>query len=348
MGQKAHPKTLRIGKFNEWNSIYHEKKLSEFKTYSFQDLNFKSFLRKFLKDNGMILSKLRLKYTNNSVIISISYYLSFESIFYNNIKAKNIRLIPKEKPKKQKTSNLYLKTTKKYLSYKQLKNKIYYKKLTKTKNTIQKELNRTKIKRIKTLKFYKNKEAINNNANLNQMENKSFLEKLLNNLKLFNKKNKNIFITFEQLNKNVKSIITKTKIKSIKKILVKLRKYKQSEFFKEGLNMMFLSINNCKNSPILLSQFISNNLKKLKRHNFFLRFIKTSLGLFTNKVFSDLKGIRIKIKGRLNGTPRARHKIIKIKNGVSALTLNSNINYSESVAFTTNGTIGVKVWVEEN
>lgn len=347
MGQNVHPKALRIGKFDKWDSVYHEKKLSEFKTYSFQDLNLKNFLRKFFKDNGMILNKLKLKYTNNSVIISISYYLSFESILYNNTKTKNIKLIPKEKPKKQKTSRIYLKTTKKYLSYKQLKNKIYYKKLIKTKNTIQKELNRIKIKRIKTLKFYKNKNVINNNKNLNQMENKSFLEKLLNNLKLFNKKSKNIFVTFEQLNKNVKSIITKTKIKYIKKILVKLRKYKQSEFFKEGLNMMFLSVN-CKNSSTLLSQFISNNLKKLKRHNFFLRFIKTSLGLFTNKMFSNLKGIKIKIKGRLNGTPRARHKIIKIKNGVSALTLNSNINYSESVAFTTNGTIGVKVWVEEN
>ena len=173
MGQNVHPKALRIGKFDKWDSVYHEKKLSEFKTYSFQDLNLKNFLRKFFKDNGMILNKLKLKYTNNSVIISISYYLSFESILYNNTKTKNIKLIPKEKPKKQKTSRIYLKTTKKYLSYKQLKNKIYYKKLIKTKNTIQKELNRIKIKRIKTLKFYKNKNVINNNKNLNQMENKS-------------------------------------------------------------------------------------------------------------------------------------------------------------------------------
>ena len=352
MGQKVNPNILSIGRLGEWDSTYHEKKISELEKYSFQDLNFKKFLKKVLRDNGMIINKLKLKYTSNSLIVLISYYLSFELTFYSSsIKSKKIKLVPKEKPKKQKTSKIYIKTNKKYLNYKKLKNKIFYKKLRKntsikTKNIIKKELNLTKVKRISTLKFHKNKNIINN-KNLNQIENNSFLEKLFNSLKLFNKKNKYISITFEQLNKNIKHTITKTKIKYIKKILVKLRRYKQSEFFKEGLNTMFIGVNT-ENSSNLLSKFISNNLKKLKRHNFFLRFVKTGLGLFTNKMFSNLKGIKIKIKGRLNGTPRARHKIIKIKNGVSTLTLNSKVNYSESTAFTSNGTLGVKVWVQES
>jgi small subunit ribosomal protein S3 len=55
--------------------------------------------------------------------------------------------------------------------------------------------------------------------------------------------------------------------------------------------------------------------------------------------------MKIKISGRLNGRPRAKHRIISIGNGVPAITLNSNIDYAESTAYTLNGTLGIKVWV---
>ena len=66
-----------------------------------------------------------------------------------------------------------------------------------------------------------------------------------------------------------------------------------------------------------------------------------------NKEFSKCKGIKIKIKGRFNGAPRARDKYILIGNGVPALTIDSKIDYAEDVSFTANGTFGVKVWINE-
>ena len=69
--------------------------------------------------------------------------------------------------------------------------------------------------------------------------------------------------------------------------------------------------------------------------------------LFFNKTFSKCKGIKIKVKGRFNGAPRAKDKLINIKNGVPTLTINSKIDYAETTSFSPNGTFGVKVWIDE-
>ena len=107
-----------------------------------------------------------------------------------------------------------------------------------------------------------------------------------------------------------------------------------------------LSIVRNKNSSILLANFIADQLGKVKRHNFFLRFIKSGLGLFTHKKLSTLKGIKIKIKGRLNGRQRARHRILKIRKAIPVQTFQSKLNYSEATSFSKNGTLGIKIWLE--
>ena len=98
-----------------------------------------------------------------------------------------------------------------------------------------------------------------------------------------------------------------------------------------------------KESSKLLAQFLSNELKRLKHHNFFIRFIQNTLKLFKNNLFSKFKGVKIEIKGRLNRHPRAKKKIIKIANSVSVLKIESIIDYSEKTVFTPNGTLGIKV-----
>jgi ribosomal protein S3 len=57
-----------------------------------------------------------------------------------------------------------------------------------------------------------------------------------------------------------------------------------------------------------------------------------------------IKGIKIKIKGRINRRPRAKYRIITIGN-IPFMTLKSDIDYSETTAYTSNGTLGVKVWI---
>jgi len=99
-----------------------------------------------------------------------------------------------------------------------------------------------------------------------------------------------------------------------------------------------------KRSSELLSQYIAIYFKKFKKHNFFLAFIKNTLKIFLKKNFSNIKRIKIALKGRFNGAPRAKKRLLSIGGTPPSLTLDSDINYSESTSFTSNGTFGIKVW----
>jgi small subunit ribosomal protein S3 len=61
---------------------------------------------------------------------------------------------------------------------------------------------------------------------------------------------------------------------------------------------------------------------------------------------SNVDGIKILIKGRLNGVPRAKKKLILVGN-VTTQKIEKNLDYSETTSYTTNGTFGVKVWISE-
>jgi small subunit ribosomal protein S3 len=58
----------------------------------------------------------------------------------------------------------------------------------------------------------------------------------------------------------------------------------------------------------------------------------------------DVKGAKIKVSGRLDGAEIARSE--QVSGGSLPLqTLRANIDYGEATAFTTFGTIGIKVWI---
>ncbi len=60
----------------------------------------------------------------------------------------------------------------------------------------------------------------------------------------------------------------------------------------------------------------------------------------------DVKGAKIRVSGRLDGAEIARTE--RLSNGTLPLqTLRSNIDYAEATAFTTFGTIGVKIWINK-
>jgi len=58
----------------------------------------------------------------------------------------------------------------------------------------------------------------------------------------------------------------------------------------------------------------------------------------------DIKGAKIVVKGRLNGAEIARKEWLK-KGRIPLQTLRSNIDYARATAYTTYGTIGIKVWI---
>ena len=172
-----------------------------------------------------------------------------------------------------------------------------------------------------------------------------FLHQLFESLSLFVDRKFNIALTLKQLNNTINNNLTKSESQLLTKNLVKLRRYQDNEFFKEGVHILFLSTIN-KHSAHLLANFIANSLSKLKRHNLFLRFLKATLSLFYNKSFSVVKGLKIRISGRFNGAPRARSRDIKVGT-IPVLKINSKIDYHEATSFTSNGTFGVKVFICE-
>ena len=134
--------------------------------------------------------------------------------------------------------------------------------------------------------------------------------------------------------KNIKSIL--------KKNLIKLRKYKEEKFYREGIEMLLIC-STVRKPSALLAQFLAVQLKNLKKHNFFFKFIKDALKLFNTTTLSKIKRIKIKIKGRLNARPKAKSRVLRIGKDVSVVRIRSNIDYSEKTAFTSNGTLGIKV-----
>ncbi len=60
----------------------------------------------------------------------------------------------------------------------------------------------------------------------------------------------------------------------------------------------------------------------------------------------DVRGVKIKVAGRLDGAEIARREWFA-KGTIPLQTLRVNIEYGEATAFTTFGTIGIKVWVNK-
>ena len=124
---------------------------------------------------------------------------------------------------------------------------------------------------------------------------------------------------------------------------INLRKYKNSNPFKQGISLIATCIAS-KNPSKLLAKYITVQIQKLKQHNFFIQFVKSILNLFINKNFySKIKGIKIQIKGRINNYPRTKTCNIKILNRPTVLTKNASINLDQKIAYTQSGTFGIKI-----
>ena len=202
-----------------------------------------------------------------------------------------------------------------------------------------------KTRQLNTLKNLKTYLGKKNNTTIDQHNTNLFISKILKNLNLFTNNKHNIFLHFKQTNKesNIFQAISKKKKRKLGENIAKLRKFQQNEFFQNGFNILYsFTVNH--HSSAFLADFIATYLKKLKRPNFFLRFLKLALKTLLNEKFTLFERIQIKIKGRFNGAPRSSHKFINIGKNIPVLTINAKIDYGESTAYTTNGTFGIKVW----
>jgi len=95
-------------------------------------------------------------------------------------------------------------------------------------------------------------------------------------------------------------------------------------------------------SPEVSAQLVSESITgQLEKRISFRRAMKKAL---QNTMRMGAKGVRIRVAGRLNGAEIARVEQAR-EGSVPLHTLRADVDYGFATAYTTYGTIGVKVWI---
>lgn len=110
------------------------------------------------------------------------------------------------------------------------------------------------------------------------------------------------------------------------------------------LSGLSLNIEELKRMEISATIEAQNIARELERRMPFRRVIKKHMESILQH--REVKGAKIKVSGRLNGGEIARKEMLA-KGKIPLQTLRADIDYGEATAFTTYGTIGVKVWVNK-
>ena len=121
-----------------------------------------------------------------------------------------------------------------------------------------------------------------------------------------------------------------------------MQKYIKSKYFRGKrieLKIEVQEVKNFEESAYLIAQNIAEQLEKRIP---FRRALKSMIDQVAKN--NKIKGIKIIVSGRLNGSEMAR--IEGVSKGTLPLhTLRANIDFARATAYTTYGTIGVKTWI---
>ncbi|MDP3981996.1 MAG: 30S ribosomal protein S3 [bacterium] len=125
--------------------------------------------------------------------------------------------------------------------------------------------------------------------------------------------------------------------KDIQRILLKGRVVDSEE--KQEITLDVREIKNPWISSALTAQWIASQLERRMPHR---RTIKQ--GLMKVMANKEIKGARIEVAGRLGGADIARKERVE-EGQLPRQTMRADIEYALREAFTTYGTIGVKIWL---
>ena len=78
MGQKTNPNIFRLGVNKTWKTEFFEKKNAELSLYTFKDLEIKDYIERFLEIHGLILHDYKQQYSNSTLNLYISYFVTSE------------------------------------------------------------------------------------------------------------------------------------------------------------------------------------------------------------------------------------------------------------------------------
>jgi len=259
MGQKVNPKIFRLGLYNnEWDSYYIEKNHEESTLLISNDIKIRGFLTRIFMINGLIVHNCKLRYTVESISISVSYF--------------------------------------------RLSNKLF---LTKEEDF---------IKLSNSIHFFFNKEKV-----------------LIKGFK--------VFLKIRDINEHVNNF-RNLQLDSLNKTF---RRHLKDTLFEDLLKALIISLS-VNNSSQFLVSFLILKLKSIKVQNKVLFYFKLILSELIKKNEFEIKGIKLKVSGRFNKSPRSRKKDI-IFGSIPLQTIRIKIDYSQSTVFTSVGTFGVKLWI---
>ena len=336
MGQKVNPTIFRLGFNKTWKTEFFEKKNNELPLYVFKDLEIRNYIERVLETYEIILHDYRHHYNGSTLNLYISYFIT--SDFMLNKKEVNEKIIIRNSVGKRKIveNQHYMKQ----LIHFPLNEKINNPSKDFPRSyEIKQYLSSTSYTQLPSQTFLtlKDKNFMKSSSTL-KFEG-VFLEifKVLN---LFSNNKLNIVLNLCCVNKDLHFLKT-----TQEKIFMSLQKFRNTPFFKEGIELLFHVAYNS-NSANLLAKFVVLQLKKIKRHKFFFSFLKQTLTILLNSSLSKVKGVKVIVKGRLNGAPRAKQKIIIIGD-VPAQSISAKLDYSQATTHNSNGSYGVKVWVVE-
>ena len=105
---------------------------------------------------------------------------------------------------------------------------------------------------------------------------------------------------------------------------------------------IYININEIKR-PELDAQLVADNIaRQMEQRVSFRRAMKKAVA---SSIRMGAEGIKVVCAGRLGGAEMARVEKSEPAGRVPLHTLRADIDYARSTAFTTSGTVGVKVWI---
>lgn len=128
-------------------------------------------------------------------------------------------------------------------------------------------------------------------------------------------------------------------IEDLKQELKKIVRQNDPESAKTEIRLEVEEIRQPNSKAAIVAQDMATQIEKRMPYR---RVIKQSLDKIMQN--HEVQGAKIMVKGRLNGAEIARKEWLK-KGRISLQTLRANIDYAQATAYTTYGTIGIKVWI---
>lgn len=123
-----------------------------------------------------------------------------------------------------------------------------------------------------------------------------------------------------------------------KKLITIWKRYKKMPEKRE-LKLTIEDVRSPETYAAIAAQMIVDDIE---RRLPFRRVMKQSLEKIA--AAKEVRGVKIALKGRLDGAEMARYEWLK-RGRVPLQTIRSDVDYAEKTAYTTYGTVGVKVWI---